>query len=161
MPEQDKEFRTFRGYSLTDEEQSLTPSMEDYVEMLFRMTGDKQFVRLGDLAAALNVQPPSATRMAQRLAGNGYVRYERYGVLELTALGRKTGNQLLERHNLLESFLRLFGVSENALKDTERIEHIISDETVSRIESFMGYAKSRPSWLAEFLSRFPPGEYSP
>ena len=86
----DEEFRTFRGYSLSDDEQNLTPSMEDYLEMLFRLAGDGQPVRLGDLSAALNVQPPSATRMAQRLHDQGYVRYEKYGTLGYTPrpLGR-------------------------------------------------------------------------
>lgn len=153
-------FRTFRGYSLADEEQSLTPSMEDYLEMLSRMSRDVKAVRLGDLASALNVQPPSATRMAQRLADSGYVLYEKYGLIELTSLGRETGHHLFERHSLLESFLRLLGVSDNALKDTERIEHIISDEMVCRIRDFMAFAKSDPAWLAQFLSRYPPGSQS-
>lgn len=157
MTGHDEEFRTFRGYSLQEEEQDLTPSMEDYLEMLFRLSGDGKPVRLGDLSSALNVQPPSATRMAQRLLDQGYVCYEKYGTIELTPQGFSVGKQLLERHNLIESFLRLLGVSENTLKDTERIEHIISDELVSRMASLIQYAKIEPTWLAQFLSRFPPG----
>lgn len=160
MSDRDQEFRTFRGYSLTDEAESLTPSMEDYIEMLYRLAKDKKPVRLGDLSVALNVQPPSATKMAQRLHDSGYVHYERYGTLELTAEGHSIGSQLLERHNLIESFLRLLGVSENALKDTERIEHIISDELVSRMAALTEYAKAEPAWLAKFLSRFPPGPWT-
>lgn len=152
MSEREGEFRTFRGYSLADEEQNLTPSMEDYIEMMFRLTSDRQYVRLGDLACALNVQPPSATRMVQRLSDAGYVRYEKYGILELTPLGRETGFHLLWRHNLLEGFLRLLGVKDSALKDTERIEHIISDELVARIHAFVRYAEDNPSWLEGFLS---------
>lgn len=157
MFERDEEFRTFRGYSLADEEQGLTPSMEDYLEMLFRLAADGKPVRLGDLSTALNVQPPSATKMAQRLHDQGYVVYERYGTLELTPEGYSIGKQLLARHNLIESFLRLLGVSENALRDTERIEHIISDELVSRMADLTEHAKADPQWLAQFLSRFPPG----
>lgn len=156
MSSHNGEFRTFRGYSLADEEQNLTPSMEDYLEMMFRLTPERQYVRLSDLASALNVQPPSATRMVQRLAENGHVRYEKYGILELTPLGRETGLYLLARHNLLESFLRLLGVKDNALKDTERIEHIISEELVSRIHSFVQYAGKNPSWMREFRSSCPP-----
>ncbi|HHY75464.1 MAG TPA: helix-turn-helix domain-containing protein [Firmicutes bacterium] len=157
MSQRDEEFRTFRGYSLQDEEQDLTPSMEDYIEMLYRLASNGKPVRLGDLSSALSVQPPSATRMAQRLHEQGYVRYEKYGTVELTPLGLSVGRQLLERHNLIESFLRLLGVSENALRDTERIEHLISDELVSRMEALIQYAKLEPKWLAQFLSRFPPG----
>jgi len=155
LNQHDGEFRTFRGYSLAEEGQDLTPSMEDYIEMLFRLTSDKPYVRLSDLASALNVQPPSATRMIQRLSESGYVMYQKYGILELTELGRNTGSYLLARHNCIEKFLRLLGVRENALKDTERIEHIISDELVSRINCFVEFATKNPSWIAEILSSYP------
>ncbi|MGI6643477.1 MAG: transcriptional regulator MntR, partial [Bacillota bacterium] len=148
----DGSFRTFRGYSLADEEQDLTPSMEDYLEMIFRLTSERQYLRLTDLAAALNVQPPSATRMVQRLSESGYLVYEKYGILQLTELGRDTGAQLMARHLLLETFMRYFGVRQNILKDTERIEHIISDEFVDRIAKFVEFAKNNPTWIARFLS---------
>lgn len=152
MIDRDDEFRTFRGYTLADDEQVLTPSMEDYLEMMFRLTPDRQYVRLGELATALNVQPSSVTRMVQRLADSGYVRHKRYGILELTPLGKETGLRLFERHNLVESFLRLIGVRDNALKDTERIEHIISDEMVERIARFVRHARQDPGWLEGFLA---------
>ncbi len=151
MPDDDRQFRTFRGYTLADEEQSLTPSLEDYLEMLFRLTSDKSYVRLGELAIALNVRPPSVTKAVQRLAETGYVRYERYGILELTPLGKDTGSDLLHRHKLIEDFLRLLGVAENALKDTERIEHIISDELVAQMVKFVEYTLENPLWLQGFL----------
>jgi DtxR family Mn-dependent transcriptional regulator len=150
------EFRTFRGYSLSDEAQGLTPSMEDYIEMIYRLTLDRKYVRLTDVAASLNVQPPSATKMVQRLAEGAYVNYEKHGVVELTDLGKEIGASLLHRHHVIETFLRLFGVRDNILKDTERIEHIISDELVSRIISFNEFAKENPTWIAEFLSKCPP-----
>ncbi len=154
----DGEFRTFRGYTLADEEQNLTPSMEDYLEMIFRLTSEKQYLRLTDLAGALNVQPPSATRMVQRLSESGYVVYEKYGILQLTESGRETGAHLMARHKLLETFMRYFGVRENILKDTERIEHIISHEFVGRIARFVEFAKNNPTWIARFLSECPPDE---
>jgi len=122
--------------------------MEDYIEMMYRLSPAKKYVRMGELARALNVSPPSVTRMVQRLANDGYVTYQRYGLLELTALGKKTGQRLLERHHLIEDFLKLLGVGENALKDTELIEHIVSDEMVSRIEAFVRYAEANPGWAA-------------
>jgi len=151
VPDDERQFRTFRGYTLADEEQSLTPSLEDYLEMLFRLGSDKSYVRLGELATALHVRPPSVTKAVQRLAETGYVRYERYGILELTPLGKDTGSYLLHRHGLIEGFLRLLGVTENALKDTERIEHIISDELVSQMVKFTEYAKDNPVWLQGYL----------
>lgn len=150
-------FRTFRGYSLRDD-QPLTPSMEDYLEMLFRMTGGTKYVRLADLGAALNVQPPSVTHMVRRLAEAGLVNYHKYGILELTDAGKEQGLRLLKRHELLEKFLRLIGVRTNVLKDTKRTEHIISEELVSRIASLTKYIDDNPSWWQAFLDACPPEE---
>jgi DtxR family Mn-dependent transcriptional regulator len=142
-------FKTFRGYSL-EEEEGLTPSMEDYLEMLYRIASEKGYVRLNDLSTCLNVQPSSATRMMQRLAEQGLVEYEPYGLIHLTKEGAETGSVLLERHNLLEQFLMLLGAKENILRDTERMEHIISPELVERIRLFVLYASRNPDWLSQF-----------
>jgi Mn-dependent DtxR family transcriptional regulator len=159
VPGKDGGFRTFRGYSLRDD-QSLTPSMEDYLEMLFRLTGGTKSIRLADLGAALNVQPPSVTHMIRRLADAGFVSYRKYGILALTDEGQEQGLRLLKRHELVEEFLRLLGVRENALKDTERTEHIISEELVSRITSIVSYIRDNPSWWQTFLDAFPPEDKS-
>jgi Mn-dependent DtxR family transcriptional regulator len=42
------------------------------------------------------------------------------------------------------------GVKQNVLKDTERIEHIISDELVCRIKWFVLFATEHPEWLGDF-----------
>ena len=77
-------------------------------------------------------------------------RYEPYGLIHLTKEGCKTGSILLERHNLLEQFLMLLGVKENILRDTERMEHIISPELVEIIRLFVLYASRNPDWLSQF-----------
>ena len=129
-----KEFYTDRGYALLRQyNKILTPSMEDYLEMAYRLGQDRGYTRMGDLAEALNVQPPSASKMVQKLAELGFFNYERYGVVEFTDLGRETGEYLLRRHETIEKFLEIIGVTQNLLKDTEQIEHNISDETYEKL----------------------------
>lgn len=140
-----QEFHTVRGYALQNQNHySLTPSMEDYLEMIYRLSHDKTYLRIHVLATALNVQPPSATKMVQRLAKAGCLKYEKYGVLELTPRGRDLGVQLLKRHQTLENFLSLLGVKDNLLKDTEKIEHSLSQETLECIGFFVEFAKKNP-----------------
>lgn len=146
-----QEFHTVRGYALQHQaNHGLTPSMEDYLEMIFRLSQDKNHTRINDLATALNVQPPSATKMVQRLAEGQYLKYERYGVLELTAKGQKVGAQLLKRHQTLEEFFRLLGVRDNLLKDTEKIEHSLSHETLDCICLFVEFAQQYPEIIQRF-----------
>ena len=74
----EREFFTFREYMRKDRE-LLSPSAEDYMEMIYRLSADKGFTRVNDLASALNVQPPSVTKMIQKLADLKLIKYEKYG----------------------------------------------------------------------------------
>ncbi len=145
------EFHTFRGYTLLSrDEKPLTASMEDYLEMIYRLSRENSYTRVNDLAAALNVQPPSATKMIQKLADLGFLQYEKYGIIKLTGQGERLGGYLLERHNTLEAFLRMIGVTEGILEETEKIEHNISDHTLARIADLVRFLKDRPGWLDDF-----------
>jgi Mn-dependent DtxR family transcriptional regulator len=154
MNNNDEAFYTVRGYALLHQQgTSLTPSMEDYLEMIYRLTKEQGHTRISALAGALHVQLPSASRMVQRLAELGFVRYERYGVLALTAQGREVGAFLLRRHNIIEQFLRLIGVSENVLEETEKIEHNVGSNTLEQINILVEFLRqNRVSWL-DFLNR--------
>jgi DtxR family Mn-dependent transcriptional regulator len=146
-----QEFYTFRGYSIQNQEsRGLTPSMEDYLEMIYRLAEKKGYTRINDLASILNVQPPSVTRMVRKLSEEAYLHYEKYGIIELTSLGMKIGKQLLERHQVVEKFLALLGITKNLLQDTEKIEHALSKETLQCIFEFVEFAQQKPEWLQAF-----------
>jgi Mn-dependent DtxR family transcriptional regulator len=131
-------------------ERGLSASMEDYLEMIFRLSAQAGYTRVLELASALHVQPPSATTMIQRLAHEGLVAYERYGTISLTDEGKQIGVYLLHRHNVLEEFLVLLGVA-NPLIDAERIEHNISDEAMAGIGRLLAFFASNPEHKEEWL----------
>jgi Mn-dependent DtxR family transcriptional regulator len=134
-----KDFHTFSEY-MKKEENLLTASMEDYLEMIYRLSLGTGFTRIHDLSEALNVQPPSTTKMVQRLAELNFLKYEKYGLVVLQEDGRVMGETLLKRHNIVESFLRIFEISEEViLEETEKIEHTISDETLKRFAEYIDF----------------------
>lgn len=135
---------------MDQEAKSLTASMEDYLEMICRLSQGEGFTRTSDLAEALNVQPSSATRMVKKLAESGFIAYERYGILRLTPEGRELGNSLLQRHQALEDFLRLIGVEDTVLEDTERMEHSVSEPALRRIIELADFLRQSPQWRHEF-----------
>lgn len=145
----DKVFYTFREY-MKKEDDLLTASMEDYMEMIFRLSRATGYTRIHDLAAALNVQPPSATKMVQKLADMKFINYEKYGIIMLSEKGRQTGQALLERHCIIEEFLKLLGITESVLEETEKIEHTISPQTVECLAEFVSFIKNRPKIVKEF-----------
>ncbi len=111
-----------------------TPSMEDYLERIYLLIEDKGYARVSDIAEALEVHPSSVTKMVQKLDQTEYVIYEKYRGFVLTPKGKKVGKRLVFRHELLEEFMRIIGVSnENIYQDVEGIEHHISWDAIDRI----------------------------
>lgn len=146
-----EEFYTFRGYTLAQfERDDLSPSMEDYLEMIYRLSQGDGFTRVNDLAQSLNVQPPSVTKMSQRLSMKGLIQYERYGVIVLTRLGRQVGEYLFERHAMLEEFFRIIGVRQRLLENVERIEHNLTPEATQCLFQLVGFLQENPGIREQF-----------
>ena len=122
-------FYTQNGYDRADTG-PLTTAMEDYLEMICRLTRSGGYTRISALARELHVQPSSASKMAALLRSGGYLTNERYGCLRLTEKGSQAGAYLLYRHDVLNRLL-------DELEQTERIEHYIDVRTVRNIDAFL------------------------
>ncbi|MGM1045976.1 iron (metal) dependent repressor, DtxR family [Paenibacillus uliginis N3/975] len=119
-----------------------TPSMEDYLERIYKLIDEKGYARVSDIAEGLEVHPSSVTKMIQKLDKDEYLIYEKYRGLVLTSKGKKMGKRLMARHQLLEEFLGLIGVQEeNIYRDVEGIEHHLSWDSITRIETLVEFFK--------------------
>jgi Mn-dependent DtxR family transcriptional regulator len=117
-----------------------TPSMEDYIEQIYKLIEEKGYARVSHIAEALSVHPSSVTKMVQKLDKDEYLVYEKYRGFVLTNKGKKTGKALLYRHELLEQFLRIIGVNEeNIYHDVEGIEHHLSWNAIERISDLVQF----------------------
>lgn len=127
-----------------------TPSMEDYLERIYKLIDEKGYARVSDIAEGLEVHPSSVTKMIQKLDKDEYLIYEKYRGLVLTSKGKKMGKRLMARHQLLEEFLGLIGVlEENIYKDVEGIEHHLSWDSITRIETLVEYFKRDENRIQE------------
>ncbi|CAH0118577.1 MULTISPECIES: transcriptional regulator MntR [unclassified Paenibacillus] len=127
-----------------------TPSMEDYLERIYKLIDEKGYARVSDIAEGLEVHPSSVTKMIQKLDKDNYLIYEKYRGLVLTNKGKKMGKRLMERHTLLEDFLEIIGVQEeNIYKDVEGIEHHLSWDSITCIESLVEYFRREPERLQQ------------
>lgn len=116
----------------------LSQSLEDYLEMIHMLCVGGSGARVKDIAEALSVKMPSVAKAILELKKLGLVTQEPYAGVELTEMGLKVATDVLNRHILLKKFLIRLGVSEAvADKDACCMEHILSAETLSRIELFM------------------------
>ncbi|SFD53390.1 Mn-dependent transcriptional regulator, DtxR family [Lentibacillus persicus] len=120
-----------------------TPSMEDYIELIHNLMQSKGYARVSDIAEALVVHPSSVTKMVQKLDKDDYLNYEKYRGFILTAKGKKLGERLVYRHELLEEFLEIIGVdSDKIYEDVEGIEHHLSWNSIDRIGDLVQYFRA-------------------
>jgi Mn-dependent DtxR family transcriptional regulator len=127
-----------------------TPSMEDYLERIYSLIEEKGYARVSDIAEALEVHPSSVTKMVQKLDKDKYLIYEKYRGLVLTSKGKKIGKRLVDRHSLLEEFMRIIGVDESHIyQDVEGIEHHLSWESITCLEYLVQYFQADPIRMQE------------
>lgn len=144
-------FHTVRGYQLIEQNKNLlTSAMEDYLEMIFRNSTEEGGIRINTLSELLNVAASSATKMVQKLSSLGLVNYKKYGVIILTENGRDIGKFLLQRHGIIELFLKNIGVTEDVLVETELIEHNITATTLQKVNIFNKFLEKNPIILAQY-----------
>lgn len=145
------DFHTF-SESMKKEGNSLTASMEDYLEMIYRLSLNTGFTRIHELSDALNIQPPSATKMVQKMNELGILKYEKYGYIMLEENGRLLGKKLLKRHETIEELLRVLGVSEDIiLIETEKMEHTISEVTIHCFEEYIEFINNNLDIMRRFI----------
>jgi Mn-dependent DtxR family transcriptional regulator len=145
------DFNTFRE-SMKKGKSRLSPSSEDYMEMIYRLSIEQGYARVSDLAHALHVQPPSVTKMLQKLSELNLIKYEKYGVIQLEEDGVDIGKALLKRHQIIEDFLKLLQVSDGIIVETEKIEHTINETVLEGISDLLTFFSNRPELIEQFYA---------
>ena len=118
-----EDYYTFNEYMKNN---NLTPSEEDYIEMIYRLTMENDKVQVKDISTKLNIKPPSVTKMIKKLDNKKLLNYKKYDNIELTSLG----------------------IKESIHEETETIEHTINVETLIKIEELISFFNENPDVLS-------------
>ena len=111
--------------------------IDDYVELISDLIREVGEARQVDMAARLGVSQPTVAKMLKRLASVGLIEMIPWRGVFLTPEGEKLAQESRERHQLVENFLLVLGVSpEIARRDAEGMEHHVSEETLERFRLF-------------------------
>ena len=130
-------------------------SAEDYLERIHELIESKGNAHVADIAQSLNVGQPSVTSMVQKLADEGYLRYEKYRSLPLTDAGRAVAERIRNRHLVLASFFTLFDLDdETQARDIEGIEHHLSSDTLNTLADLTAFFEEHPKILAQFKANY-------
>ena len=110
-------------------------SGEDYLEAVLVLQKKLGMVRSVDVARYMEVSKPSVCYAVVTLREGGFLTTDKNHYLHLTDLGQEVAEKIYERHCFFTEQLIAAGVDpETAEADACRIEHIISDESFSRLK---------------------------
>ncbi|MCG2420259.1 metal-dependent transcriptional regulator [Aequorivita sp. F47161] len=118
-----------------------TLAEENYLKAIFHLehetTGE---VSTNAIAESMETKPSSVTDMVQKLAEKKMLVYKRYKGAQLTEKGRKIAASVIRKHRLWEVFLveKLKFHWDEVHDIAEQLEHIQSDELITRLDKFLG-----------------------
>lgn len=119
----------------------LTDALEDYLEAIYDIVDEKGGVRVKDIAERLDVKNSSVTVALRNLRDTGFINYEPYGVISLTATGFDEARRLSETHQVFRRFFtNILGVEQGAADETAcRLEHDMAPEVMARFLQFIKF----------------------
>ncbi|MFW5829136.1 MAG: metal-dependent transcriptional regulator [Planctomycetota bacterium] len=125
---------------------SLSESLEDYLESILRLGEQQERVGTGDVAKAMGVRAASASKALKELAQRGLIDRRPYGAIELTAVGQTHAAEVLRKHRALTRFFTtLLGVSDERVEAMAcHLEHVMPDDILQRVITFADYIAHCP-----------------
>lgn len=127
---------------------SSSPRVEDYLEVISELVEQRGYAATLDISRYMGVSAPSATKMLHRLDETGYLEYEKYHGIRLTAKGRDLAETIRQKHSTLLEFFEIIGVDhETANHDAEGIEHHLSPKTTKQLRGFIALLRSNQALL--------------
>lgn len=108
---------------------------EDYLEVIYRLEQQEGVARISEVAKALDVRKPSVSQMAERLKKKGYISYEPYKDMRLTARGRAIAVRISECRQVLTDFFTTLGIPKKVqTHDIHGMEHYLSPITLKKLQ---------------------------
>jgi DtxR family Mn-dependent transcriptional regulator len=138
------------------EKETLSASMEDYLEAISHIVAEKQAARAKDIALRLKVNNSSVTGALRSLAAKGYINYAPYDVITLTSKGITTAEDIIRRHEgLRDFFIKVLQVDEKEAETSAcGMEHGVSPKVLERLIRFTEFVEVCPrggiNWLKDF-----------
>lgn len=152
----------------------MSESVEMYLLRVAMLRRGTRPVPLSLLAQELDISTVSANEMCHRLMDEGWLTYEPYKGVTLTAQGEAIAQRILRRRRLWEVFLaeKLRVEPRLAEEISCRLEHATPDDIADRLATFLGNPTHSPQnqpippgntaivdISTRTLTTFSPGEY--
>ncbi len=135
---------------------TLTASLEDYLEAIFHIASDRQAVRPRDIAKRLKVSYASVTGALRSLSDKKLINYAPYDLVTLTPTGEAAAKDVVRRHEVLHDFFMDVLAVEEKEADVAAclMEHSTPKAIVDRFIQFVDFVQTCPrggnKWIKGF-----------
>ncbi|WHH58708.1 metal-dependent transcriptional regulator [Petroclostridium sp. X23] len=126
--------------------ESLTFTMENYLEAIYELSLDGKGARVSDIADRLGVTKASTNSAMSTLSDKGLIVNEKYKEVFLTPAGLKLAQFISKKHHVIYAFLtNVLHIDPSiADKDACAIEHVISSDSIYAMQAFLQSSKESP-----------------
>lgn len=117
-----------------------TTTEENYIKAIYHLQHASNKVSTTSLSEEMNTKPASVTDMLKKLRAKRIVHYQRYKGFNLTESGNRKALSIIRKHRLWEYFLvnKLGFEWDEVHQVAEELEHITSNELITRLDNFLG-----------------------
>ena len=115
---------------------SPTPTIEDYLGIIYTLQRDREEVYGARLAEILNVSPPTVTVTLQRMVRDHWITLDKNKKVHLTPSGVSAAHNLIRRHMLTEWMLaKILNLPWSEIhNEADKIEHTISSDVEKSLQ---------------------------
>jgi len=132
---------------------TLSSGLEDYIEAIYISSINNENLKGADLARKLSVSRASVSEALAKLVSKGLIKYNSYESISLTKQGESEAQRVYSKHHILKEFFEdVLNVSSQEAGDNAcKIEHIISENILSRMEKFSKFFRKHKKILEIYI----------
>ncbi|MDR2794486.1 MAG: metal-dependent transcriptional regulator [Holosporaceae bacterium] len=122
---------------------SLTPSQENYLKTIYLEVSQNGYAKMSDIANLLSVKKSSVNAALNVLVDKNLINYKPYSQITLTPDGLENAKEIIEKFEVMNNFFcRILKLSkEEAITNSCRIEHVMSEELFRKMSKFCKFTK--------------------
>jgi DtxR family Mn-dependent transcriptional regulator len=138
------------------ETETLSASLEDYLEAISHVVVLKGAARAKDISRRLKVNSSSVTGALRALADRELVNYAPYDVITLTPKGARLAKDVIRRHEVLRDFfVHVLGADDAEGEEGAcKVEHAVPRPILERLIRFIDFLESCPRAGANWIQGF-------
>lgn len=134
----------------------LTESLEKYLLAIYEIVKINQAARVKDVSNYLKIGGPATSDAVKTLAQRKFINYVPYGIITITAKGKKRAEEKIYRHKTISNFLEkvLLVESENVDSSAKQIEYAMPEDVLDKFVQFLNFMENcsckEPKWVKSY-----------